>query len=88
MKYFVLLLLTVLLVADEIAGRSIKDSDDEERNVKRCVRGIEKWNFLKGRSTTPPTTTTTTLKPIRQNMIECKDDEEKQKDKVIKTKLI
>lgn len=81
MKNSSFLLFFALLVAGRISGRSIADNG-EERNF-RTIRGISSWNFLKGRPTTTPKPIITTIKPIRHNITECKDDEEKKKDKVI-----
>lgn len=86
MKYFTFLVLIVLLVANEGAGRSIKEGDDEG-SVQRSIRGLEKFNIFKAKTTTPATTTTTTPRPIRDGIAMCRDDEEKQKHKVIVIKL-
>lgn len=78
MKYFAFLVLIVLLVANKGAGRSMKDSDDGG-SVKRFIRGLEKFNIFKAKTTTPATTTTTTPQPLRDSIVDCNDEQKKHK---------
>jgi hypothetical protein len=88
MKNLSFLLIFTLLVVGRINGRSIKYKNDE-KNVKRTIRGIADWtNIIWSKPTSTPATTTTIKPLLRENIVECKNKPEFKKDKVIKCVIV